>query len=150
MRGVDMIPAVRDEGSAPFFDAAREGVLKARRCTDCAAWASPASMIGGLAQSCTACHGKSLEWAPVSGRATLITWTILPDLPSLAGNGGLRVTGLVELEEGPWLMAGLDVQPDDLAAGMPLEVGFVQPEEGEPLPLFRTPRQGVVTGETDV
>ena len=44
--------------------------------------------------------------------------------------------GLVELEEGPWLHAQLDVDPDAVAVGQALSVRFEQPEGGEAIPVF--------------
>ena len=44
--------------------------------------------------------------------------------------------GVVELEEGPWLTARLDADGTDLTAGMELDVAFVRPGGGEPVPVF--------------
>ena len=133
-----MIPATRDEFSAPFFDAAAEGTLMIRRCTNCGRWVAPALMFGGTAGRCPACHQNTLEWAAAAGYATLVTWTILPDQPSVTGADHPQITGMVELQEGPWMITGIDVPASRLATGTPLEVAFARPFEGEPVPVFRT------------
>jgi len=122
----------RDEASAPFFDAAAGGQLLIRRCADCGHWTVPYTRMGQVLDRCPNCTSARLEWAPASGDATLVTWTVVH-----TREGPLRPVGVVELAEGPWLTAPVDADPASLAAGMALEVGFERPGGGEPVPLFR-------------
>lgn len=123
----------RDEASAPFFDAAREGRLVVRRCADCDALYPPAQ------PACPA--GHDLTWVGVAGTATLVTWTvdqgtsISPDLAAADGSGD--VLGIVELDEGLWLNVALPgVDPAALKAGQAMQVDFLALGGGEPVPVF--------------
>jgi len=123
----------RDEASAPFFDAAREGRLLVRRCHACDALYPPAQA------TCPA--GHELAWVGVAGTATLVTWTvdqgasISPELAAADGSGD--VLGIVELDEGLWLHAALPgVDPAALKAGQSMKVEFLALGGGEPVPVF--------------
>ena len=129
---------VRDEASAPFFDAAAEGRLLIRRCAACGHWIAPYQRMGTTLDRCPACTSDRVEWAEASGRGTLVTWTVVhqagrrdPD-----AEHDPHPVGVVELEEGPWLTARLDADGTDLSAGMDLHVTFVRPGGGEPVPVF--------------
>jgi uncharacterized protein len=87
---------------------------------------------------CPSCHEGGLGWAAASGRATLITWTVVEDAPSVLDESPGQLSGIVELDEGPWMIGGLAVAREDLAEGLPLVVGFVRPPESEPVPVFQS------------
>jgi len=123
----------RDEASAAFFDAARDGRLVIRRCPTCGHLYPPNQM------SCP--DGGALEWVDAAGAATLITWSvdhgarISPELTSATGDG--EVIAIVELTEGPWLHTAVPgVDPAALVAGMPMRVEFRDLGGGEPVPTF--------------
>jgi hypothetical protein len=123
----------RDEASAPFFDAARDGRLLVRRCDGCGRLFPPAQA------SCP--DGRSLEWHEVAGTATLVTWAVddgtstAPELANATGDG--EVIGVVELAGGLWLNAALPgVDPTALRDGMAMRVEFLELGGGEPVPTF--------------
>ena len=122
----------RDEASAPFFDAARDGRLVIRRCAACRRLLSP------QATSCGACGGSDLDWVQARGDARLVTWAVVHRAPHDAFVDQVPyVAGYVRLAEGPWLPTRLvDVDPEELRAGMPMRVAFVHPPEGESYPVF--------------
>ena len=70
----------------------------------------------------------SYQWRPVSGRATLFSWSVvrhafLPQYADLVP----YVTGLAALEEAPDVSLAtmvVDCEPDDLEVDMPLAVTF--------------------------
>jgi uncharacterized protein len=128
---VSDLPIIRDEASAPFFDAAQAGRLLIRRCGACGHWVAPYLRTGATLDRCPACTADRLQWAEATGRGTLITWTVVH-----RGEDAAPV-GVVELEEGPWLTARLDGGDSPLAAGMDLVVEFVRPGDGEPVPVLR-------------
>ena len=122
----------RDEASAAFFDAAAEGTLLLRRCPTCGEVFAP--------HQARCADGSELSWEPSAGRGTLVSWAVDP-LPAvdeqLATPAGGTCLGLVELAEGPWLHAAIvDVDPAVLHEGEALQVRFVRPGGGEPVPAF--------------
>ena len=127
------LQVARDEGSALFFDAARGGTLVVRHCPVCGRLFPPHQ------RECP--DGDVLDWAPVSGAATLVTWavdegaTTAPELADAAADG--EVIGIVELAEGPWLNTAIPgVDPAALREGMAMHVEFLPLGGGEPVPVF--------------
>ena len=127
------LSVARDDASAQFFDAARDGTLVIRHCPTCGRLFPPAQ------RECP--DGDALEWQPVSGVATLVTWAVdegsstAPELADAPGTG--EVIGMVELAEGPWLHTALPgVDAASLQAGMAMRVEFVALGGGEPVPVF--------------
>ncbi|MEV5843593.1 Zn-ribbon domain-containing OB-fold protein [Streptomyces sp. NPDC051985] len=118
--------------TAPYWDAAREGVLRVQRCNSCRRhYFYPRSF-------CRYCASSDVEWTAVSGRARLVSYTINHrPLPPFASTS--PVIALVELDEGPRLMTnivGVPPLPEHLPLDMRLEVTFE--ERGEMvLPFFR-------------
>ena len=123
----------RDGRTDPFFDGAAEDRLVIRRCEPCGRWYAPDQ------SGCPDCGADRLSWAPASGEATLVTWTVLHGRPAEDGTAPPpTILGLVELAEGPWLNARLDgVDAGALREGLPLRASFVHPAQGEPYLLFR-------------
>ena len=123
----------RDEASAVFFDAARQGQLLVRQCPVCGRMFPPSQ------RECP--DGEELGWLPVAGTATLVTWAVddgtstAPELANAAGDG--EVIGIVELTEGPWLNVALPgADPAALREGMAMHVEFLPLGGGEPVPTF--------------
>jgi uncharacterized protein len=128
-----LIPIVRDEHSAPFFDGAAEGRLMLRYSPGSGEWSEPAAMV------CSVSQARDLEWRAAAGTGELVSWTIKP---GRRGEDGRRapdqVIGIVELAEGPWLTLRLvDATGPELRAGLPVRVDFARPEGGEPMPIGR-------------
>jgi uncharacterized OB-fold protein len=118
--------------SAPYWEAAARGELVAQRCRACARYVLyPRS-------SCPHCGSLELTWTPVSGRATVHTFTIArrPTHPDLADRVPYAIA-IVELEEGPHLTTNLvECGIDRVRIGMPVEVVFER-RAGRTLPVFR-------------
>jgi uncharacterized protein len=101
-------PAVRDERSAPFFDALRQGSLLLRRCLARGHVSAPEVTF------CAVCGDAGLDWATARGGGHIVTWTAIHSRPDESGRTQVSViVGIVELDEGPWLRARL--LPDDTA-----------------------------------
>lgn len=86
------------------------------------------------------------DWAPVSGRGELVTWTIVHDafLPGFAplvpyAVGDVRLAEQADLR---FVARLLDVEFDDLRIGLPVSVRFVDGGEGTRVPVF-------TAGDTD-
>jgi uncharacterized protein len=123
----------RDEVSAEFFDAAASGTLLVRQCAN-GHFLPPTQGFGGPAIRCQICQSPDITWQPASGSATLVSWVI----PYTRTGEPANVAGTVELAEGPWMNALIDVDPDaSLHAGQALTVCFIPTEGGETVPAFR-------------
>ncbi len=128
------VPVVRRTAdSADFFDAARGGRLLIRACSRCGTHRGPQERV------CPSC--AAVEHRPVlaSGRATLVSWAIVhrspvPTLPAP------YVAGLVEVEEGPWLLTRVLTAPgEQLGVGQQLTVCVADgDDDGESVVLART------------
>ena len=120
--------AVRDEESAPFFDGAARGELMVKRCDACGHHLRP------VAIACTVCRSPDLSWVGSSGLGTLVSWVVVH------GRDADTVSGIIELDEGPWFHARLvDVDTDALSVGTPLAVSFVDAGQ-ERVPVFTVRR----------
>lgn len=125
-------PVVRDEFSAPFFDAAARGELLLRYSRSSGEWSEPAALL------CSVSQADDLEWRPAAGTGQLVSWTIKPGRARDDSPAVDTVIGLVELAEGPWLPLQLpEVDQGLLRVGAPVRVEFVQPEGSEHLPVAR-------------
>lgn len=114
-----------------FWTMGRDGSLRFLRCTACTYFIHPP------APYCPRCGSRDASPHPVSGRATLYSFTV--NHQAWDGDGRPYVIGIVEFPEQPGLRLTTNVvgvSPDDVHIGMPLEVTF---ERHEPihLPLFR-------------
>lgn len=126
----------RDEFSAPFFDAAARGELLVRRCASGHFMPHSLGSTEGYSLRCPECRTEEITWVPAAGTGTLISWVTL-HLKEEDG-GGVRCSGLVELDEGPWMYALLDVASDaGLRVGQALRAGFTPTPDGEHVPAFR-------------
>jgi uncharacterized OB-fold protein len=126
-----LVPTPTPE-TAPYWDAAREGILRIPHCRACGRHHFyPRSF-------CRYCASTDLEWADVSGRARLISYVI--SHRPLPGMGDLSpVIALVELAEGPRLMTnivGVPPDPAELPLDMDLQVTFEDRGEAV-IPVFR-------------
>jgi len=114
-----------------FWTSGRDGVLRFLRCRGCGYFIHPPGPI------CPRCLERDLSPEPVSGRATLFSFTVnhqkwSPDIEEP------YVIALVQVEEQDDLRLTtnlVNVEPDEVRIGMPLRVVF---EDHDPVfvPLF--------------
>lgn len=122
-----------DEDAQPFWDALRKGELRIQHCTACGLLAHPPRAM------CHECGSFEFEWQRVSGRGTVYTFAVTqqPIHPALVDQTPFA-TVVIELEEGPRLTSNLvDVPPDEIEIGLPVEVVFERVTDEVTLPLFR-------------
>ena len=116
-----------------FYGFCKQHELRFQRCVECGTWRHiPRDM-------CAHCGSFKTEWAKSSGRGTLFSWTTIaqPMLPQFAPLVPYAAV-IVELEEGPRMVTWLvDVPPDKLELGIPLEVAFDDVTPEVTLPKFR-------------
>lgn len=124
------LPGVSDD-TRFFWEGCEEGKLLVQRCTDCQTLHHPPAPV------CIKCH--SFEWDSVqaSGKAELYSFVVMhyPEVPPFDYPNPI---GLVELEEGVRMIAGLvGVDPKDLKIGQKLQVEFNRFDDRQTLPQFR-------------
>ena len=117
-----------------FWKGVEQCRLLIQRCAECKRLRHPPGPM------CPTCH--SLEWDTVeaSGRGTVYSHVVAhhPPVPPFEYP---NVIALVELEEGTRLVSNLvGVEPDEVRAGMAVELEFTEVEENRFLPLFRPAR----------
>lgn len=117
----------------PFWSAAREHRLVIQRCDDCAAYRFPPEV------ACVYCASSRATWTPLSGRATLWSWTVThpPLLPYFAQRAPWPVA-IVQLDEGPRMVTNLvDVPVEAYEIGIALSVDFEDIDSEITLVVFR-------------
>lgn len=124
---------VRDDFSAPFFDAAARGALLLRYSPSSGEWSEPAALF------CSVTQANDLEWREAVGTGSIVSWTIKPGRTRDDVTTPDQVIVIVETEEGPWLSLWLpDADTARLAVGVPVQIIFQQPTaESEYLPVAR-------------
>ncbi|MCR4391195.1 MAG: Zn-ribbon domain-containing OB-fold protein [Candidatus Acetothermia bacterium] len=84
---------------------------------------------------CPACRGTDLQWVELSGRGTVVGFTVVhvPPTPLCAagyGRDNPYAAAVVRLAEGPWITArlvGVDAsRPETIRVGMPVRVEFLR------------------------
>lgn len=130
----DAMPSpMADNITLPWWQHASEHRLVVQRCTDCGATRLPPSPI------CAKCRSEAAEWQEVTGRGEVYTFTavhraIAPGQPlptviaviALEGSGGLRMLSNL-----------VDVDPEKIEIGMPVEVVWEDMSEDLSVPRFR-------------
>ncbi|MFV1971307.1 MAG: Zn-ribbon domain-containing OB-fold protein [Acidimicrobiia bacterium] len=116
--------------TAPYWEAAQENRFVLPRCRECGRFHHhPRSW-------CPHCWSTDLDWEEASGRATVVTFSVVHQPPSPAFDVPY-VLAVVELEEGPTMMTNIvDVAADEVRIGMEVVVTF-EPRGDLALPQFR-------------
>jgi uncharacterized OB-fold protein len=115
-----------------FWLGLQEHRLLAQRCEQCGELRHPPG------PGCPLCHSLDWDVVELSGRGTLFSW-VVQHHPPAAGFDGPALIAVVELEEGLRLVSNADADPATLAIDEPLEVFFLDQEEGWTVHQFRRP-----------
>jgi uncharacterized OB-fold protein len=136
MTATDPRPVVSPSpDAAPFWKALSEHRLVVPRCGACQhAFFYPRVL-------CPRCGSRDVYWVGASGRGTVYSFCVVhhSSVPGLA-EAVPFVTGLVELDEGPRLMAFLRGFPDDpeqIRCGSAVTVEFLDVDDGQAVLAFR-------------
>ena len=123
-----------DAVTAPWWAGTRERTLLVQTCVTCGSAQHPPRSV------CVACMSAELGWTPVSGRATVDSFTVVHRAP----HPGLEVPYVlarVRLTEGPILLTRIvDVDPahpDAVRCDQPVTLAWVGLTDGRALPVFR-------------
>lgn len=125
------LPRINRDSEA-YWRSAKEHNLKLQRCTDCR------RMRFYPSHACHFCGSLAFEWALISGKGELYTYTIVRRGPGSPFEELLPVVvAMVTLEEGPTLMANIvDCPEEEIAIGMPLQIAYEDVTEDITLPVF--------------
>jgi uncharacterized OB-fold protein len=121
----------RDGLAGEYYAWIARGELRFQRCRACGRWRHLPRPI------CPDCHSRDWSWERSSGTGRVYTWTVTyrPLHPAFTDVPYAQV--LIEMDEGPRVLSWVvDVDPDDLTFGMPVEVGFME-VGGTTLPVFQ-------------
>ena len=118
-------------GAAAFWEGCAEGVLRMRACGACTAWHHMAP------DRCPRCRSSELTWVSASGRGRVASWTVVHRAPGPALRAEVPYAlGLVDLVEGPRMMARLVGPLDDVRVGAAVRFRTVDGVDGRKLPAF--------------
>lgn len=114
-----------------FWEGVKRQELVFERCKQCGAWLHPPRPM------CPKCHSLEKEWVPSTGKGTIYSWVTYRESPGPGFKAPYSVV-LVELEEGVRLVSNMvDMKPEEISIGMPVEVVFDEIAEGLTLPKFK-------------
>jgi uncharacterized OB-fold protein len=114
-----------------FWDGLRERRLLIQRCTSCGTLRHPPRPM------CPACNELGWDTIEASGKGTLHSF-VMPAHPQFPFLDYPYVVALVDLEEGTRLLSNLiGIDPADARIDMPVEVDFVEFDNGVVLHQFR-------------
>jgi uncharacterized OB-fold protein len=128
-----MPPPMADGITLPWWQAAAEHRLLVQRCGSCGHSQLPPSPI------CSECRSEDTGWHEVSGRGELYTYTVV-HRPIAAGQELPYVIGVISLEGsgGVRMISNIvEVDPESLSVGMPLEVAWEDMSDDLAIPRFR-------------
>ncbi|MGH0032286.1 MAG: Zn-ribbon domain-containing OB-fold protein [Myxococcota bacterium] len=120
------------ERNAHFWQGGRDGELRFLHCGDCDTFVHPPAPV------CPDCHRKGLGVRAVSGRASVLTFT-LNHQPWVPSPDHPYAIAIVEIEEQPGLRLMTNVvgcAAEDVHVGMPVQVAFEEHEDVF-IPVFR-------------
>lgn len=90
-----------------FFNALLEGKLIGQKCLDCNSYTCPPKA------TCDNCGSRNLEAVELSGNGVIKTFTTTFVAPAGYEKECPYVVALVELEEGPWIVGRVDIDPQE-------------------------------------
>jgi uncharacterized protein len=122
--------------TAPYWEGSRQHQLRIQRCANCHQYQFFPRIY------CSKCFSEQVEWVNASGRAKILSFTVVrrPVSPAFA-NEVPYIVALVTLEEGPQMMTNIvGCPPEEVATGMPVEVIFEDWSDTISIPKFRPHR----------
>jgi uncharacterized OB-fold protein/acyl dehydratase len=120
--------------TAFFWQGLEEGELRVQQCDRCEILHHPPMV------RCPECGSREFGWIVSSGRGTVYSF-VEPVHPNFAAFDPPYVVGLVELEEGTRLLTNIvDLDPESVRVGMPVEVNLARRNSERTLPFFRPQR----------
>lgn len=117
--------------SGPFWEGIKNKQLLMQKCKECGTWLNPPRPM------CPKCRSAESEWVPSKGKGAVYSWVTYNESPHPAFKAPYSAV-LIELEEGPRIVSNLvDIKPEDIQIGMPVEVVFEDVAEDLTLAKFK-------------
>ena len=114
-----------------YWEGINRHELVFQRCKECGTWRHPPRPV------CPKCRSFEKEWAPSTGKGAVYSWVTYQESPHPGFKAPYSVV-LLEMEEGVRLVSNMvDIKPEEISIGMPVEVVFEDIAEGLTLPKFR-------------
>lgn len=114
-----------------YWEGINRHELVFQRCKECGTWRHPPRPV------CPKCRSFEKEWAPSTGKGAVYSWVTYQESPHPGFKTPYSVV-LLEMEEGVRLVSNMvDIKPEEISIGMPVEVVFEDIAEGLTLPKFR-------------
>ncbi len=119
--------------TAAYWEGCRKHQLLIQRCTQCGRYQFYPRII------CTACMSDGVEWVQASGHGRVLSFTVIHRAVSAAYKAEVPyVLALIELDEGPTMMSNVvELDPESVAIGLPVEVTFEDWSDEITIPKFR-------------
>jgi uncharacterized protein len=130
--GVKPVPVPTKE-TQPYWDGCKQHELRVQQCAACGHHQFYPRLY------CTTCMSDRVEWVKTSGRARVLSYTIIyrPVTQAFAGNVPY-VVAMVTLDEGPQMMTNIvGCEPEKVHIGMPVQVTFEDWTEEISVPKFK-------------
>ena len=118
--------------SEPFWEACRRHSLEMQQCSSCGQfWFPPGNR-------CAHCLSETWRWQPLSGKGSVITFTVMRRAYQSGFADELPYTvAVIELREGPRLISNvIGCPPEAVQVGMPVQVVFEDCTPEATLPKF--------------
>jgi len=122
-----------DAITLPWWEAAADHRLVVQRCTSCDHTRLPPAPV------CPECRSAESDWKELSGRGEVYTYTLV-HRPMAAGQKLPFIIAVIALEDsgGVRMISNVvDVEPDELAIGLPVEIVWEDMSEELAIPRFR-------------
>ncbi|MBV6510181.1 MAG: hypothetical protein JJLCMIEE_03301 [Acidimicrobiales bacterium] len=130
--GIPILKPSLDADNRPFWEAVRRHEFVLQKCGSCDRYFQPPRPM------CPECRSMdTMEWVPSAGRGQVYSFVnFTTDRMAYPAMKIPYSVVLVELEEGVRMISNmLDLEPDDVQIGMPVEVAFDDLDED--LTLFK-------------
>ena len=130
--GVKPVPVPTKE-TQPYWDGCKQHELRVQKCATCNHHQFYPRLY------CTVCMSDQIEWVKASGRAKVLSYTIVHRPVTQAFSGDVPyVVAMVTLAEGPQMMTNIvGCEPEKVHIGMPVQVTFEDWTEEISIPKFK-------------
>ena len=123
--------------TAPYWEGCKQHQLRIQHCNGCQQYYFYPRPF------CPNCFSEDVEWRTVSGRGTLHTYVISQRAAPGFEDETPYVIAVVKLDEGPHMMSNIvnvEAKPENLPAGLPVEVVFTDVNDTVTIPKFQPVR----------